>query len=115
MVFCDFMSSWWRFHLLLLWPTAFALCLRTRSSLSGACRPCAGFTGGDRRSKKRLFLSAKGWQRDGTVAEDASLLGFGESSRNPLLPPDELPAFMLRSGLLQLQAFTARRDPKSGV
>jgi len=66
-----------------------------------------------RTNRRRLFLSAKGWQPGGMLPEDASLLVFGGSSGKPLLPPDELPALMLRSGLLQLRAFTARQAQAS--
>ena len=94
------------------WPVAFAL--GVCAVLTAACRsvdPALVLTqaGGDRTSKKRLFLSAKGWQPGGTVAEDAGLLDVSSLNGEAPLPPDELPAFMLRSGLLRLQAFTARR------
>lgn len=62
-------------------------------------------------SRKRLFLSAKGWQPGGVVPEGASLLGFshGDRSAGAGLPADELPACLLCGGALRLQAFTAKR------
>jgi hypothetical protein len=61
-------------------------------------------------TKKRLFLSAKGWQPGGGVAEDASLLGFRQTSSGSVVSAlDELPAFLLRGSQLKLQAFSAKR------
>ena len=55
----------------------------------------------------RLFLSAKGWQPGGSVATDASLLSLDPVTRNGAAPiTDELPASLLRCGLLKLRAFT---------
>ncbi|KAI7840525.1 hypothetical protein COHA_005824 [Chlorella ohadii] len=65
--------------------------------------------GGPRASKKRLFLSANGWQPGGAVAEDAGLLAFTDNPQAAAPTADELPASLLRGGLLQLRAFSAQR------
>ena len=58
-----------------------------------------------------MFLSAKGWQPGGALPDDASLLALnrGQSAAATSPPADELPASLLRGGVLQLHAFTAKR------
>lgn len=82
-----------------------------------ACLPaslcCTGK--GGRPVRKRLFLSAKGWQPGMAVSAEAGLLAF--SARHSFEGPaaDELPASLLRRGLLRLQAFTAKHAQARGA
>ncbi|PRW59292.1 ubiquitin domain containing [Chlorella sorokiniana] len=64
--------------------------------------------------KKRLFLSAKGWESGGSVPDDSSLLAFSTNWHSDASSPaaDELPVCLLRCGALQLQAFTWRSRRK---
>ena len=79
-----------------------------RCSPSASLVSCVRPAGRARPSKKRLFLSAKGWQPGGEIAADASLLAFCEDPDADAPTTDELPASLLRGGLLQLRAFTAQ-------
>lgn len=64
--------------------------------------------GGGPAAKKRLFLSVKGWQPGGPVAEDAHPLSFGHGGSCDEAPtPEDLPACLLRGSHLQLQTFLA--------
>ncbi len=47
------------------------------------------------------------------MAEDASLLAFGESMPAAAPTADELPASLLRGGLLQLRTFSAQHAQAS--
>ena len=69
--------------------------------------------------KKRLFLSAKGWQPGGALPDNATLLTFYNDSSayshgQEALPAEELPASLLRGGWLQLAAFSPGRSQASG-
>lgn len=76
-------------------------------------QPLAGAAGPH---KKRLFLSAKGWQPGSSVlGEGASLLCFCPSGKPGDLPADELPASLLTSGLWSVQAFTPERAQVGGA
>ena len=79
-------------------------CLESDAFGGSLCFACCA--GGGRPSRKRLFLSAKGWQPGGAVPEGASLLAFGRGSTDVIPSAEELPASLLLGGLLQLRAFT---------
>lgn len=72
----------------------------------GCNPPLCRFSDPDQPERKRLFLSAKSWQPDGTVSEDASLLACSTPGKG-LVSADELPTSLLLRGFLKLQAFTA--------
>ena len=64
-------------------------------------------------AKKRLFLSPVGWQPGGAAPDDAGLLAFGAKGGAAAPAADQLPASLLRGGLLHLQAFTPEHSQAS--